>query len=120
MTDEELILRRPANPRLFTEFPQGTSARALTEAYLAAFGLPWAGVEELDDPGVPTAVLASPDAWQEWLCEHTGRGAWLEDPAGFRLQPETNFMARAETGAATAGYVKTGEALDGADVWRKR
>lgn len=62
--------------------------------------------------------LATPEAWQEWLTEYTGREAWAEDPAGSGKVPETNFMARAAAGDTTNGYVKTGETLDGLDVWR--
>lgn len=64
--------------------------------------------------------LKTPEAWQEWLGEYTGREAWAEDPGGFEKVPETNFMARAAVGDTTNGYVKTGETLHGLDVWRKR
>lgn len=64
--------------------------------------------------------LATPEAWQGWLREYTGREAWAEDPGGFEKVPETNFMARAAAGDVTNGYVKTGETLHGLDVWRKR
>jgi hypothetical protein len=64
--------------------------------------------------------LATPEAWQEWLGEDTGRDAWAEDPSGFEKVPETNFMARAAVGDTTNGYAKTGEVLDGLDVWRRR
>lgn len=64
--------------------------------------------------------LATPEAWREWLGEYTGRKAWLEDPAGFSQVYETNYMARAEAGTEVNGYAKTGEVLDGLDVWRKR
>lgn len=64
--------------------------------------------------------LRTPEAWQEWLGEYTGCEAWAESPAGFEKVPETNFMARAEVGDTTNGYVKTGETRDGLDVWRKQ
>jgi hypothetical protein len=63
--------------------------------------------------------LRTPEAWQEWLGEYTGREAWAEDPSGAMKVPETNFMARAAVGDTTNGYTKTGEALDGLDVWRR-
>jgi hypothetical protein len=47
----------------------------------------------------------TPEAWQEWLTEYTGREVSLGD--GTTLL-ETNFMARAKPGVTTGGYVKTG------------
>lgn len=64
--------------------------------------------------------LRTPEAWQEWLCEHTGRDVWLEDPSEFKLRPENNYMARAAVGDKVNGYVKTGETLHGLAVWRRR
>jgi len=70
-----------------------------------------------DDFGrVDTAErLRTPEAWQEWLGLPTGGTAW----AGDRQVPETNFMARAEPGETTNGYVKTGRLRDGCPVWEK-
>jgi hypothetical protein len=51
----------------------------------------------------PRAV--TPEDWQEWLTQHTGRLADLGDGT---TTPETNFMARAKPGDTTGRYVKTG------------
>jgi hypothetical protein len=59
--------------------------------------------------------LRTPEAWQEWLGEHTGRMAW----AGDRQVPETNFMARAKPGEVTGGYVKSAATRDGLPLWEK-
>lgn len=120
MTDEELIMRRLANPGLFREQPGADSPRALTERALAASGLPWADEDDLADPEVPRAALASPEAWQEWLCAPSGRSVWLKSPGDLRLAPETNFMARSVTGDEAGGYVKIAELVNGLDVWRRQ
>jgi hypothetical protein len=56
--------------------------------------------------------VATPEDWQEWLTQHTGREVGLGD--GTTLL-ETNYMARAKVGDTTGGYVKTGS-LD----WRRQ
>jgi hypothetical protein len=59
--------------------------------------------------------LRTPEAWQEWLGEWTGRMAW----AGDRQVHETNFMARAKPGEVTGGYVKSAATRDGLPLWEK-
>jgi hypothetical protein len=49
-------------------------------------------------------LAAGADRHQEWLAEHTGRLAALDDGT---TVPETNFMDRAAVGETTGGYVKT-------------
>ena len=82
--------------------------------------LPEVTVDDFGLPGMRPEALATPEGWQGWLTEYTGREAWAEDPAGFEKVPETNFMARAAAGDTTNGYVNTGDVLDGLDVWRRQ
>jgi hypothetical protein len=106
---------------------RGGAARLDTEGFTRRT-LEVLGAEvDLPDAGAGDFILVdtaerlrTPEAWQEWLCEHTGREVWLEEPSGFRQQPENNYMARAEAGTEVNGYTKTGETLQGLDVWRKR
>ncbi len=82
--------------------------------------LPEVTVSDFGDPAMRPEALATPEGWQAWLTEYTSREAWAENPAGFEKVPETNFMRRAKAGDTTNGYVKTGEVLDGLDVWREQ
>jgi hypothetical protein len=89
------------------------------EVLEATVGLPDAGVGDLIR--VDRAErLATPESWREWLCEHTGREVWLDEPSGARRQPENNYMARAEPGDVTGRYVKTAEVREGMAVWALR
>lgn len=76
---------------------------------------PDAGFADLVNEQVPREALKTADAWQEWLGEYTGRQAWADG----RLVAETNFMARAEPGAVTNGFVKSAAVRDGLAVWEK-
>lgn len=77
--------------------------------------LPAASVTDLVNEAVPTRVLATPEAWQEWLGEYTGETAWVDG----EMAPETNFMARAKPGEVTGGYVKSAATRNGQAVWER-
>lgn len=95
------------------------SAPVTLEVLGTTVGLPDAGADDLSR--VDRAErLATPEAWREWLCEHTGREVWLDGPPGLRKQPENNFMARAEVGDVVGRYVKTAEVREGMAVWALR
>jgi hypothetical protein len=77
--------------------------------------LPAVTFDDLLNPVVPRRALATAGDWQEWLAEHNGRSAWVDG----KLQPETNYMERAEPGAVTGGHVKSAARRDGLAVWEK-
>jgi len=77
--------------------------------------LPPATFDDIVNPEVPRIALATPGAWQEWLGELSGHMAWV----GEDMVSETNFMARAEPGTVTAGYVKSAATRDGLAVWER-
>jgi hypothetical protein len=100
--------------------PGGVGACPGTEPFIGkVFELPPATAEDFGRVDSPER-LRTAEAWQEWLGGYTGRQAWAADADGFEMVPETNFMARAAVGDTTNGYVKTGETVDGLDVWRRR
>lgn len=96
--------------RLDTE---GFTSRTL-EVLGAAVPLPDATADDFGR--VDTAErLRTPEAWQEWLTEHTGQLALVDG----EMVPETNYMARAEPGDTAGGYVRTGRRRHGCKVWEK-
>lgn len=88
-----------------------------TEAFIGRVldQLPLVTVDDFGDPAMRPEALATPEGWQEWLTEYTGRMAW----AGEEQVPETNFMRRAAVGDTTNGYVKTDRTCGGCAVWEK-
>jgi hypothetical protein len=77
--------------------------------------LPAASVTDLVNEAIPSRVLATPEAWQEWLAEHNGETAWVDG----ELAPETRFMARAKPGDLAGGYVKSVATRNGQAVWER-